>query len=61
MQRAQVRYGELTGAKSKLESKLTAAWEQALPIAMLSGYRRELYDALTAEERRRSWKARNMP
>jgi DNA sulfur modification protein DndD len=57
MQRSQDRYGQLTEEKSKLESKLASAWELALPITMLFAYRRNLYDALVAEERRREWES----
>lgn len=55
LERAQERHAELTGAKAKLESKLTEAWELSLPVALLGTYRRELHDALLAEERRREW------
>lgn len=55
MQKAQERHSELTEAKIKLESKLTEAWESSLPISLLGNYRRDLYDALIAEERRREW------
>jgi DNA sulfur modification protein DndD len=57
MQKAQERHGELTAAKSKLESKLTGAWELSLPVSLLGGYRKELHDALIAEERRREWES----
>jgi len=55
LQKAQQRHGELTEAKAKLESKLTAAWELSLPVSLLGKYRKELHDALFAEERRRDW------
>ncbi len=57
LQKAQERRGELTGAKSKLESKLTDAWELALPVSLLGVYRKEFHDALFAEERRREWES----
>jgi len=55
LQKAQERRAELTEAKAKLESKLTEAWELALPISLLGVYRKELHDALFSEERRREW------
>ena len=57
LQKAQERRTELTEAKAKLESKLTDAWELALPISLLGVYRKELHDALSAEERRREWES----
>ncbi|HEV2437801.1 MAG TPA: AAA family ATPase [Verrucomicrobiae bacterium] len=57
LQRAQERRTELTETKAKLESKLTEAWELALPISLLGVYRKELHDALSAEERRREWES----
>ena len=57
LQKAQERHAELIGAKSKLESKLTEAWELALPVSLLGSYRKELHDALIAEERRREWES----
>lgn len=57
LQRSQERRTELTEAKAKLESKLTEAWELALPVSLLGVYRRELHDALLAEERRREWES----
>jgi len=57
LRKAQERHTELTATKSKLESKLTEAWESALPVALLGGYRKELHDVLVAEERRREWES----
>jgi DNA repair exonuclease SbcCD ATPase subunit len=57
LQKAQERRGELTEAKTKLESKLTEAWELALPVSLMGAYRKELHDALFAEERRREWES----
>jgi chromosome segregation ATPase len=57
LQRAQSRHTELTVTKSKLEARLTEAWELALPISLLGDYRRELHDTLHAEERRREWES----
>lgn len=55
LQKAQERRDELTKIKVSLESKLTDAWETALPVALLGGYRREFHDYLLSEERRREW------
>ncbi len=57
LQRAQERHVELTKEKSKLESKLTEAWELSLPVSLLGGYQRELYNALKREESRREWES----
>jgi DNA sulfur modification protein DndD len=57
MQKAQERHSELTATKSKLEGKLTEAWELSLPVSLLGGYRKEFHDALVAEERRREWES----
>jgi len=57
LQKAQERHVELSKAKSKLETKLTEAWELSLPVALLGSYRKELHDALIGEERRREWES----
>jgi DNA sulfur modification protein DndD len=57
LQKAQERRDELTKAKVALESKLTDAWEAALPVALFGSYRRDLYEYLKAEERRREWES----
>ncbi|MBI2058415.1 MAG: AAA family ATPase [Nitrospirae bacterium] len=57
LQRAQERRGELTGAKAKLEARLTEAWELALPVSLLGVYCKELHGALLSEERRREWES----
>lgn len=53
LEQAQTRHTELTATKSKLEARLTEAWELTLPVWLLGNYRKELHDALHAEERRR--------
>ena len=55
LQQAQEKRDELTREKAGLESKLTGAWESALPVSLLGGYRREFHDYLLSEERRREW------
>lgn len=57
LQKAQERRDELTKMKASLESKLTDAWEAALPIGLLGVYRQELHDYLRSEERRREWES----
>jgi DNA sulfur modification protein DndD len=57
MQREQEKRAKLADNKSKLEAELTAAWEQAIPLALLGSYRRDLHDYLTREERRREWES----
>ncbi|HTV49199.1 MAG TPA: AAA family ATPase [Phycisphaerae bacterium] len=57
LQKAQERRTELTEAKTKLEDKLTEAWELTLPVSLLGIYRKELHDTLLAEERRREWES----
>ena len=48
---------ELAETKAKLETELTSAWEQAMPVALMGKYRRELYDDLVREEKRREWES----
>ena len=55
LQQAQEKRDKLTREKAGLESKLTDAWESALPISLLGDYRPEFYDYLLSEERRREW------
>lgn len=49
---------EAEGAKTKLEGKLDAAWELALPIELLGGLRVKILAQLEAEKRKRSWEDR---
>lgn len=57
LERSQERRNELSRAKSELEALLTGAWEATLPISLLGGYRKELYEHLVSEERRREWES----
>lgn len=57
LQKAQEQRDKLTRAKTALESKLTDAWESALPVSLLGALRRELHDYLSSEERRREWES----
>ncbi|SRR5581483_10244424 len=57
LEKAQEKRSELTAAKDKLEASLTSMWELALPLGLLGDYRKELYDKLLREEKRREWEA----
>lgn len=57
LDRLRTRRDEVTRTKGALESSLVAAWESALPVYLLGGYRRELHDYLLSEERRREWES----
>ena len=57
LERAQERHAEITETKAKLESKLTGAWELSLPVSLMGTYRKELHEALVAEEHRREWES----
>ena len=57
MDKSQQRRREVADVKTKLEVKLTEAWELALPVSLLGPYRKQLHDALLSEERRREWEA----
>lgn len=55
MQKAQERRTEITAKKAQIDTKLSEAWELAVPVAVLGGYRKELHDYLISEERRSEW------
>lgn len=57
LKKAQEQRDKLTKEKAALESKLTEAWESALPVSLLGAFRRELHDYLSSEERRREWES----
>ena len=57
LQQAQEKRDSRTREKAELESTLRGAWEAALPVSLLGGCRRELYEYLLAEERRREWES----
>ena len=46
---------KIEGEEKKIREKLEAAWEKALPIALLGKFRKELYAYLEQEERRVKW------
>lgn len=49
---------DIKETKDKLETILTLAWEDSLPVALLGEFRSKLYEALEREERRRDWENR---
>ena len=57
LEKAQATRTELAETKAKLEAELTAAWEQAMPVALMGDYRRELQIDLIREEKRREWES----
>lgn len=57
LQQAQESRAKLAETKARLDTELTAAWEQAMPVALLGQYRRDLHDYLIQEERRREWES----
>lgn len=54
---SQQRRNDIAKAKADLEAKLTAAWELAMPVALLGQHRKQLHDDLVKEESRREWEA----
>ncbi len=57
LQQAQDARAKLAETKARLEAELTAAWEIAMPVALLGQYRREFHDYLMREEKRREWES----
>jgi DNA sulfur modification protein DndD len=57
MENARARRTEITGAKAELESQLKESWEKHLPLMLMGGLRKELFEYLLTEERRRDWEA----
>jgi DNA sulfur modification protein DndD len=55
LQRVQDARVTMAETKAKLAAQLESAWEQAMPVALLGQYRRELHDYLVREEKRREW------
>ena len=55
LKRVQQRRDELARTKNDLRAKLEAGWELSIPVSLLGRYRKELYDYLLSEERRREW------
>ena len=48
---------KLAETKTSLKSELASAWEQAIPVALMGNYRRELHESLVREEDRRTWES----
>ena len=57
LNRAQTARTELAETKAKLETELTSAWEQAMPVALMGNYRNDLHNDLIREEKRREWES----
>ena len=58
IEKARRRQEEIQESRINLKQVLTSAWESALPMALLGNFRRELYEYLESEERRRDWDGR---
>ncbi len=57
LEQLQTKRAKLTETKTSLKSKMVSAWEQAIPVALMGNYRRELHDSLMREESRRTWES----
>ena len=57
LEEVQTNRTKLAETKTSLKSELASAWEQAIPVALMGRYRRELYDSLMREEDRRTWES----
>lgn len=57
LSQAQERRVEIARTKGELEEQLKMAWEQALPLALLSDFRQTFQDDLIKEEKRRDWES----
>lgn len=57
LQEAQDARSKLADTKARLETELTTVWEQAMPVALMGSYRKNLHEHLTREEKRREWEA----
>ncbi|MGH7963707.1 MAG: AAA family ATPase [Candidatus Binatia bacterium] len=57
LQKVQETRARLAETKAKLEGDLSHAWEQAMPVALLGNYRRELHGDLIREEKCREWES----
>jgi DNA sulfur modification protein DndD len=57
LQQAQEARSKLAETKARLETELTAVWEQAMPVSLMGSYRKDFHDYLTREEKRREWEA----
>ena len=57
LEKVQATRTDLAETKAKLEAELTEAWKQAMPVALMGDYRRELQSDLVREEKRREWES----
>ena len=57
LERAHATRTELAETKARFKAELSSAWEQAIPVALMGTYRRELHDILIREEKRREWES----
>ena len=55
LDKAKERREELKTAKDQMEGELRNAWEEALPIALLGDFRKQLHEYLLQEEKRSEW------
>jgi len=56
-EKAQARRREISETKGELEGQLRESWEKSLPLTLLGNFKKELFDYLETEERRRDWEA----
>ncbi|HEY0076309.1 MAG TPA: AAA family ATPase [Abditibacteriaceae bacterium] len=57
LNRSQDRRNEIDKAKVDLQIQLSTAWEKAMPLAILGKFKSEFTEALSREEKRRSWES----
>ena len=57
LEQAQAGRTKLAETKASLKSELASAWAQAIPVALMGSYRRELHESLIREEKRREWES----
>lgn len=58
IQKEKDKHKKIEEEEKKIREKLEAAWEKALPIALLGKFRKSLYSHLEQEERRVEWEQR---
>lgn len=55
LQKSQERRTEIAATKAGIETMVAEAWETAMPVALLGLFRKQLFDDLVREEKRRDW------
>ncbi len=55
LEQSQARRGQIAQAKGEMVKEVSLNWESAIPVALLGGFRSELYNYLQQEEKRREW------